>query len=237
MSVLSQFFGSSRGIPCELLVVGAGGDGSIPGGSSTQGAGGGAGELIYVVSFFTVGRSYSVVVGSGNCSFGDITALRGSNAGSAFIRSSGGGTINPAIAPAVSGNNTFSISGIDNTYFSYGNSGGSGNSAGVGGGGGGAGGSNSNTSGGAGRSFSITGSPVTYAVGGNGKFSGGGVPAAPPSNRGYGGGSENFGGTGVVIIAYPDTFPAATTTGTVVTPSRSGYRVYQFNADGSFIVN
>jgi hypothetical protein len=43
------------------------------------------------------------------------------------------------------------------------------------------------------------------------------------------------GGSGVVIIAYPDTFPAITTisgglTYSVSTISRSGYRVYTFTA-------
>jgi hypothetical protein len=48
-------------------------------------------------------------------------------------------------------------------------------------------------------------------------------------------GSYN-GGSGVVIIAYPSTFSAATaTTGspTYSTVSRSGYHVYTFTASGS----
>jgi hypothetical protein len=44
------------------------------------------------------------------------------------------------------------------------------------------------------------------------------------------------GGSGVVIIAYPSSFPAATsTTGSpaVSTSSRPGYRVYTFTGSGS----
>jgi hypothetical protein len=48
--------------------------------------------------------------------------------------------------------------------------------------------------------------------------------------------SPGSGGSGVVIIAYPSSFPAATsTTGspTVSTVSRAGYRVYTFTGSGS----
>jgi hypothetical protein len=41
------------------------------------------------------------------------------------------------------------------------------------------------------------------------------------------------GGSGVVIIAYPDTYPAITTIAPGLTydqPTRSGYRVYRFTA-------
>jgi hypothetical protein len=41
------------------------------------------------------------------------------------------------------------------------------------------------------------------------------------------------GGSGVVIIAYPNTFPALTSIGGTLVydePSRSGYRVYRFTA-------
>jgi hypothetical protein len=41
------------------------------------------------------------------------------------------------------------------------------------------------------------------------------------------------GGSGVVIIAYPDTFPALSSIAgglTYTQPTRSGYRVYRFTA-------
>jgi hypothetical protein len=59
---------------------------------------------------------------------------------------------------------------------------------------------------------------------------------------GGGGGNGNYvsfganGGSGVVIIAYPTTYPAAAgTTGspTYSTVSRTGYHVYTFTASGS----
>jgi len=122
--------------------------------------------------------------------------------------------------------------------------GGSGNSASSGGAG----------SGGSGVSYSITGSSVTYAGGG-----GGGSQSAPSGsggsgiggsggrdaggsggagNTGSGGGgagwernSSGNGGSGVVIIAYPNTYRALASIGAGLSydqPSRSGYRVYRF---------
>jgi hypothetical protein len=50
-----------------------------------------------------------------------------------------------------------------------------------------------------------------------------------------GGGQGGNGGSGIVLIAYPDGYDAFTTIGggltyTVDTTSRSGYRVYSFTA-------
>jgi hypothetical protein len=42
-----------------------------------------------------------------------------------------------------------------------------------------------------------------------------------------------LGGSGVVIIAYPDTYPAISSIGgglSYTQPSRAGYRVYRFTA-------
>jgi hypothetical protein len=42
------------------------------------------------------------------------------------------------------------------------------------------------------------------------------------------------GGSGVVILRYPDTFPLATsTTGSPTVTNPTGYRVYTFTASGS----
>jgi hypothetical protein len=41
------------------------------------------------------------------------------------------------------------------------------------------------------------------------------------------------GGSGIVVIAYPDTYPALSSIGAGLTynqPTRSGYRVYRFTA-------
>lgn len=107
--------------------------------------------------------------------------------------------------------------------------------------------------GGAGRYSSITGTSTAYAGGGggsttNGNFSGGEGGGGSRNNNGAantgGGGGGSFtsfgtwtsGGSGIVIIAYPDTYPAATVTGSPSTPSRSGYRVYRFTGSGSILI-
>jgi hypothetical protein len=113
-----------------------------------------------------------------------------------------------------------------------------------GGGGGGAGGdaptptATNNGTGGAGLACSITGSSITYATGGanntgaigaaNTGNGGGGLPSSP---HGAGAGA---GGSGILVIAYPNTYAApATITGTYTQPTRSGYRVYQFTGNGT----
>ena len=123
----------------------------------------------------------------------------------------------------------------------------------IAGGGGGAGGvgesvTNRNTGtapggglGGAGVASSITGSAVTYAAGGQAYWSNT-VSGDATSNTGNGGGGSRTseavsagwnGGSGVVIIAYPDTYPAISSIGgglSYTQPSRAGYRVYRFTA-------
>lgn len=111
--------------------------------------------------------------------------------------------------------------------------------------------------GGAGISNSITGTAIIYAAGGGGHSSTGGAGGSSgvggagasgsnaaagngAANTGSGGGgkfgSSSTGGNGsagVVIIAYPNTYPALTTIPGTLTynqPTRSGYRVYRFTA-------
>ena len=141
--------------------------------------------------------------------------------------------------------------------------GGGGSSSGGGGGAGGVGGNGVTSvggNGGLGVSSTITGTALFYAGGGGGGVWGGTGGSggssiggaggsttsgfsASPANRGSGGGGAadaNRGGgsgsSGVVIIAYPSLYPAATnTTGspTVDTTSRAGYRVYTFTGSGT----
>ena len=135
-----------------------------------------------------------------------------------------------------------------------------------GGGGAGASGGNGGThtggNGGNGLSNSITGSAVTYAGGGGGFAdprysgsatggtggSGGGGNGSPSGPRpgtdelgGGGGGHDAGGGSGIVIIAYVDTFDDlssvdvgltvnGSTGNTTPNTSRSGYKVYRFTA-------
>jgi hypothetical protein len=83
---------------------------------------------------------------------------------------------------------------------------------------------------------SITGSSVTYATGGSAQSSTGGNATA---NTGDGGlvrrdntGAFN-GGSGVVIVRYPDTYKNATTTGSPTLTTTGGYKIYTFTASGT----
>ena len=80
-----------------------------------------------------------------------------------------------------------------------------------------------------------------FATGGLGGVSN---PTAGSTNTGSGGGGSRdstpspyagaAGGSGIVIIAYPDSSPAATLTNLTYTePSRTGYRVYSITASSS----
>jgi hypothetical protein len=76
-------------------------------------------------------------------------------------------------------------------------------------------------------------------AGGDGNDAVGNSPVNGTANLGGGAGGAGYGqngangGSGVVIIAYPDTFaPLTSIGGTLVydQPTRSGYRVYRFTA-------
>jgi hypothetical protein len=125
----------------------------------------------------------------------------------------------------------------------------------TGGGGGGAGGAASGSNGGIGLSFAISGASQFYAGGGGGNNYSGGVDGTGGSGVGgnapggnavvntgsggagrYGGsaGSSGSGSSGIVIIRYADTYPAATsTTGSPTITVAGGYRVYNFTASGT----
>jgi len=136
-----------------------------------------------------------------------------------------------------------------------------GGGGGAGGAGGNATASTSVANGGVGLAYSITGTSVYYAggggsgteegsytssgLGGNGGGGRGGYLNTPgvsgTANTGGGGGGGGYpqaayasgaGGSGVVIIAYPNTFAVPTISGglTYDQPTRSGYRVYRFTA-------
>ena len=81
--------------------------------------------------------------------------------------------------------------------------------------------------------------------GGTGGSSSGTAGTAGTINTGSGGGGAGYqsvgpgtasgaGGSGLLVIAYPNTFPAATLTSLTYTePTRSGYRVYQITASST----
>lgn len=88
---------------------------------------------------------------------------------------------------------------------------------------------------------------IAGAGGGNGGDEDINAESAPANRAGGGGGGSGAldpatttaggnGGSGVVMIAYPSSYGAATTTGTVVqdTSMKPGYRIYRFNSSGTF---
>jgi hypothetical protein len=198
------------------------------------------------------------VVGSngGGSSFNGITATGGGggapNTGSIEDGiaggSGGGGRVNDAIGGA-------GIAG-------QGNNGGKCNKALAGAGGGGAGAVGGNVvsngvgaAGGAGLSNSITGTATVYAGGGGGggdsaahngiggSGGGGAAGVAGTANTGGGGGGKAFsnsagpglaGGSGVVIIRYPNTYAdAIATTGLFTYSNNGGFKIYTFTSSGS----
>lgn len=248
-------------VPVQLLVVGGGGSGGTSAASQGGGGGGGGGGLINTSYTVEQGMSYSVTVGAGGAAVAATTTRGNNGANSTFgeltaFGGGGGGSIN-AISDGLVGG-----SGGGGGYKAYalqvgaigilgqGNKGGdvlTNNNGGGGGGAGGVGGNTNNTGGaaggngglgGAGFSSSISGSPVTYAVGGQG--------GTPPSgfangtaNRGNGGsgvyaaGGSGAGGSGIVIISYPSTFMTAT--GGAITSS-GGNTIHTFTSNGTFTI-
>lgn len=187
----------------------------------------------------------------------------------------GGGTLNSrtggrggsgcgnSIPPLFSSLSTYLGANPNDTslIFSYGNSGGPGQAANVSmGGGGGAGGvggaAGAGGQGGNGGAGRVTYIPInnglTLAQGGG---SGGSISQGTPGGNGAdntgnaGGGNIGAGGnggSGTVYVAYPNTFPLATTTGDAILfsalapiPSeiRTGYHVYQFTGSGTITFN
>lgn len=156
-----------------------------------------------------------------------------------------------------------SLAGIAGTA-GQGNSGGSGSNPGGGGGGGaGAVGGNASTAGsggvglqwldgnyyagGGGGGWQAAGGPATpggNGGGGTGAWDDATITAGSPNTGGGGGGSRSnstastgrAGGSGVVIIRYPDTYTAAiSTTGNPTITVSGGYRVYKFTSSGTIV--
>jgi len=220
-------------VEVEYLVIAGGGSGASPGG------GGGAGGYRYGTGLGLLRSSnYLVTVGNGanavtntqgnkgnNSVFGTISATGGGiggNSSGAGPGGSGGGSSRDGAAQAGAGNQgnytpVEGYSGGTTSPMPYGGGGGGGGaeqpSAGAGAGG--------NGGGGAGGLYQATATSGTSNTGGGG------------GGAGYPGTSSGAGGSGVVIIAYPDTFAAITTIPGTLTydqPTRSGYRVYRFTA-------
>jgi len=178
--------------------------------------------------------------GGGAYADGGIGNTGGSGGGSWYNAPSGGGA-----GTSGQGND----GGQGSTTPSYGGGGGGG--AGVAGG---AGTSTTGGSGGNGLAYVISSASTYYAGGGSGDIygvigtspgvaglGGGGTGnnvsngTSGTANTGGGGGSYNgSGGSGVVILRYADTLPAATsTTGSPTVTVTGGYRIYKFTSTGS----
>ena len=209
----------------EALVVAGGG------GSANVAGGGGGGGVLHNSSKVLTSGAYDVIVGAGsssssggNSTFGTMVALGGGSGGSGWVQygGSGGGAFHQSPSVTIGGP-SIQPSG-DGT--GYGNAGGGMTyvapyPAGGGGGAGTAGGIGTVGTAGAGKLFSVSGTPTYYAGGGGGGYyqtstsndggiggggatgvngtanTGGGGGGGPVNNGGWG-----SGGSGIVIIRY-----------------------------------
>ncbi len=255
---------SSIALVVEYLIVGGGGSG----GWDVGGGGGAGGLLTgtYGVSVtkqfaLSVGTGGAAIPNNatrnngGNSSAFGLTAYGGGGGGN--WQGTDNGTRNGAAGGSGGGGGGWSQVGLGGAGTSgQGFSGGNATTNAApsyGGGGGGAGGAGSNgtagdgsqIAGGPGVSSSITGTSITYAAGGKGGGDNTLNANTSDGTDGLGNGGDGDGqsltrrgGSGAVIIAYRDTYPAITTIPGTLTynqPSRSGYRVYRFTAGSGTI--
>ena len=242
----------------EYLVVGAGGTGSSSG-IGTSGAGGGAVKTSTTLANTTIGSTLAIVV-AGTPSNGSSGASSTLTYSSTTITATGGAR---GVEASQVGANGSSGSGGATSGSLTASAGGTGSDGGNGGttpspnttyqslaAGGGAGGNASGWNSGSGVESSITGVSTYYAGGGAGgqytqsgsagsggtaRNSDGAANSGAGAGSGGGQGTTRLGGSGVVIVAYPSSFPVLTTipgtlTYTVDTATRAGYRVYKFTA-------
>lgn len=238
----------SASVPVSFLIVGGGGSGGRADGYPGLGGGGGAGGLIETTATVSA-SSLTIVVGSG----GAAGAPVGSNGGNSTVTGTGvnlvaigggrGGWFNDTGAPGAAGG-----SGGGGGSTQGGSGGGSGGAAqqptsasgGFGnpgragntfeaGPGGGAGGTGAVSSTSPGRSVTVPGySATTYAS----ALQSSNGSANTGQGSGYLSGART-GGSGIVVLWYPDGYPAATTTGNPTVTVSGGFRVYRFTGSGS----
>jgi hypothetical protein len=248
----------------DYLVVGGGGGSTY----ADPAGGGGAGGLIYRQALSTVlkgipvlitvgaggaiGAVYNAPGNNGQYSVFDLDIAYGGGFGSREINAgnggSGGGVANGSSTSYIGGSG---VPGQGNSGATVG--------ANAGGGGGGAGAAGSGRNGGNGLQVSITGVTTYYAGGGGSGYADSGVTcgglgggghwrfndsrsSGQPNTGGGAGGCSSFssGGSGVVIVAYPNTMgQLLIDIGLVYTyssSSRAGYHVYTFTAGTGYIV-
>jgi hypothetical protein len=105
----------------------------------------------------------------------------------------------------------------------------------VAGGGGGAGSSTNDSSRGYGVDGGGGGGSRNNPAGNGTANTGGGGGGGHTSYTAFPGGGD--GGSGLVIVRYPDIYPAATVNNNATTPAQSGFRVYRWNNSGSITFN
>ena len=232
----SGFFRVTAAISVDFLIVGGGGGTAAAELSYGATGGGGAGGMVEGTSItipvgkhtVTVGQggaasnAYNVAGSGGDSSFNygtTVTAKGGGGSpdyattGTAGGSGSGGSEPNGAAGASTQSSQNSGVSGIAQ----FGNAGGAaaGYQSGAGGGGGAGGAGQARSAGGAGgagRANSITGSSVTYAVGGNGGATGyvNGSPGTNGRGNGASGATSSHpnegqgaaGGSGIIIIRY-----------------------------------
>lgn len=231
----------------EYLLVAGGGAGGPAQDTNQYGGGGGAGGLLAGTATVSGSTSYLITVGGGGVSTDIYTSTTGSNSSAAFadVAVGGGGSTagqNGGSGGGASRYYTGYGRGIypGSTYISAARQGYDGGQQ-IGGGGGAGGPGLSNGHGGAGLASSISGTSTVYSAGGEVAVYYGVVAAGPNTgNGGYGANSGSYGalgysgGSGIVIIRYSDTKPAAaSTTGSPTITVADGYRVYKFTSSGT----
>ena len=218
----------------NLLIVGAGGSGAAIG--VGVGGGGAGGYLSYPTEYIAAGTYPISTIGAGGAGANNSRGKNGSQTQAFNYTALGGGYggfLNEAGGSGASGGGgavDFNAGGVGTQGYNGGTAGTGGN----GGSGGGAGGSGGIGSGGIGVSNSISGSAVTYCVGGSGS-------QTTTNSSTYGSGSDGFNGTtsaagknGVVILAYP-TGNYSATGGTIT--SSGGNTIHTFTSAGNLIVS
>jgi len=240
--------GSQKTPAVEYLVVGGGGSG----GAGSYGAGGGAGGLLQGIVSVPTGTPLTVTIGAGGTGVASGSGAGNNGITSVFnnINAIGGGGGGGLSSSGKSGSSGGGGNGGDPTRggqgtSGQGNAGGNGASS-VGGGGGGAGTVGLNApsgNGGAGIASAISGTVTNYAGGGGsypsatgGVGGGGSTGNAGTANTGGGGGADagggsGAGGSGIVIISYPDIYNAPSAFGGANSPtaSTSGSGSLSFN--------
>ena len=247
----------------DLLIVGGGGAG-VGGGTGGGGGGGAGGLVSDSYAVFGTPITITIGAGgAAESSSGANTTIASSSLNLTALGGGMGATGTATAASGGSGGgagttygNGFGLPGAGlqpaSQWGGFGNGGGTAAAyfPGAGGGAGAAGGTFTGN-GGVGKEYDISGISTYYAGGGGTNYSAGGAGGGGsggyygPSingtaNTGGGGAGGMYsntggaGGSGIVIIRYPDSYPAATaTTGSPTITVAGGYRIYTWTSSGS----